>query len=123
MDFDTFDESNQASQGVDYDWIEVLGTATLAGTIDVNWWNGYIGHGPFTVLTAAGGITNTNFNGITFLFDGASYGEHEWRASIVSLGGSAEALVLELVPEPASALLLLTALPALVRQVRRRRIS
>jgi len=108
-------------QGVSYDWIEVDGTATLGGTLDINWFGGFWGHGPFIVLTAAGGITNDDLSGLTIDGSGATYGEHAWRATIVELGGQAEGLQLELVPEPLTLLALGSSLAGLGGYLRRRR--
>jgi len=110
-------------QGISYDWIEVGTTATLAdgAIIDIDWYGGFWGHGPFDILTAANGITNVDLSGIVLDGSGASYGEHAWVASIVSLGGEAEAIRLELVPEPLTLLALGMGLTGLGGYVRRRR--
>jgi len=112
-------------QGVSYDWIEVFGQATLqAGAIiDLAWYGGYIGHGPFDILTARGGITNEDLDGILLRADEAGYGEHQWVASIVELGDGAEAIRLELVPEPATMALLGLAVTGLGGYIRRRRAA
>lgn len=105
-------------QGDSYDWIEVFGRASLAGTIDVDWANSFIGHGPFYVLTATEGIDVIGELG--FEPSGARYGEHAWRWSIEDWGQGGQALRLDLVPEPASALLLMLAVPAVAARLRRR---
>ena len=114
-------ELGGAQQGVGYDWIEVVDQATLAGTLDIDWYDGFWSHGPFIVLTAANGITNADLSGLRIDDADASYGEHEWRASIVDLGGKAQGLQLELVPEPLTLLALGASLAGLGGYVRRRR--
>lgn len=103
-------EINGINQGSDYDWLEVGGQATLAGTINVEYLNGFTPSDGqyFDILTAAGGITNANLDGVTINFSGTSV-----NASIVQLGDGAEALrlsnALAAVPEPASFALALLA--------------
>jgi MYXO-CTERM domain-containing protein len=45
--------------GVNYDFLTITGSASLAGTLDVDWANGFVPQvgDQFTLLTAAGGIT------------------------------------------------------------------
>ena len=107
-------------QGTTYDWIDVAGTATLGGTVDVDLVSAFspsLGD-CFDILTAGGGITNDDLSGITFDFSGASTG-FQWWTSIVPLDGDAEALRLCVSPEPAT--LTIFALGALAMVARRRR--
>lgn len=96
--------------GSDYDWIEVQGTATLGGPIEICTVDSFtpsVG-ATFDILTAAGGITNADLSGITFTISGEELlpGTY-WVASLVDLGNGAEALRLTLgVPEPSSLALL-----------------
>ena len=106
-----------------YDWIEVLGTATLAGTVDVDFVDGFgsawaLGD-YFDILTAGRGITNPDLSGVAFDFSDAQTG-FVWWTSIVPLGGEAEALRLQIAPEPTTlTLLALGLLPVLRRRKRR----
>jgi autotransporter-associated beta strand protein len=114
------------TKGSDYDWIDVGGTATLGGLIEINL------IGPFTpsagmtfdILTAAGGITNVDLSGVTFALSGTPLmPEAYWVPTLVDLGSGAEALRLTLgVPEPSS-LAILVGLGCLLGlgMVRRRR--
>lgn len=98
------------NQGVSYDWLNVGGAATLAGTLSVTpttspW---FLDYGQtFTVLTAVGGITN---NGLVL------GGPHmDWfRMSV----GPNNVVLTSMIPEPASALLLGLAGLALLRRRR-----
>ncbi len=105
------------NQGFDYDWIEVFGAASVSGTIDIDRLNDYLGFGPFYVLTATGDI---KVQDLTLDSSGAGYGHYEWRWSLVDWGQGGQALRLDLVPEPASALLLMLAVPAVAARMRRR---
>ncbi|HQL71766.1 MAG TPA: autotransporter-associated beta strand repeat-containing protein [Phycisphaerae bacterium] len=105
------------NQGFDYDWVEVFGAASVSGTIDIDRFNDYLGFGPFYVLTATGEI---DVKDLTLDGSGAAYGHYEWRWSLVDWGQGGQALRLDLVPEPASALLLMLAVPAVAARMRRR---
>ena len=112
-------------QGVSYDWIDVLGTATLEQDSVIRVLLGYdVGHGTtFDILTAANGITNVDLGGIVFDYTQAQGDLITWRAEIVDLdgtAGSAEALRLTAVPEPLSATLLLLGAAAAGMRTRRR---
>ncbi len=114
-------ELGGTGQGTQYDWIEVAGAATLGGVIDVDFVNSFAAtpgmH--FDILTAAGGITNADLDGLTFDFSGADFG-WDWVPEIVSLGGGAEALRLNASPEPATLTLLALGGLALLRRRRLR---
>ena len=73
------------NQGMDYDWVEVFGRASVSGTIDIDRFNDYLGFGPFYVLTATEGIEVLD---LTLDGSGAPYGHYEWRGSA---GGCAAA--------------------------------
>ncbi len=106
--------------GTGYDQIHVTGEATIGGTVDVDFFGGFVSEigQSFDLLIADGGITNTDIAGITFDFSGAN-GGHHWEPAIVGLGGSAEVLRLSAVPEPSTCLLL--ACGGLLMLFRRRR--
>jgi autotransporter-associated beta strand protein len=96
------------TKGETYDSIDVFGTATFnpGAVIDVD----LLGFEPllgdfFDILTAGQGITNTDLSVIEFDYSGAM-SAYPLVASIVSLGGSAEALRLKAVPEPSAIILL-----------------
>jgi hypothetical protein len=87
------------AQGVSYDWLEVGGTASLAGTLSVDatispW---FLDYGQtFTVVTATGGITDAGL-----LLGGPSAG---WFSMSV---GPSDVVLTSLIPEPTAALLLI----------------
>ncbi|HOD80296.1 MAG: Alpha-agarase precursor [Planctomycetes bacterium ADurb.Bin126] len=110
-----------AIPGLGYDQIEVQGLAMLFGTIDVNWYGGFIGHGPFDIVVAHGGIVPGSADSMTFDFTDAVYGEHGWRSYIVTLTDGTQILRLELVPEPVTLCLVGTGLAGLGGYIRRRR--
>jgi len=114
-------ELGGTGQGTQYDWIEVAGAATLGGTIDMDFVNSFTAAPGmyFDILTAAGGITNTDLSGVTFDFSDAGFG-WPWVPEIVALGGGAEALRLNASPEPASLMLLALGGLALLRRRRTR---
>ncbi len=90
----------QLASASSFSVLAVTGQATLGGTIDVDTLSGYspaVGTN-FQVLTAGGGITNANLNGVAFNTSGAplASGDH-WYESIVSIGGGAEAIDLDVV--------------------------
>jgi autotransporter-associated beta strand protein len=106
--------------GTGYDQIHVTGEATIGGTVDVDFFGGFVSEigQSFDLLIADAGITNADISGITFDFAGAD-GGHHWEPAIVGLGGSAEVLRLSAVPEPSACLLL--ACGGLLLLMRRRR--
>jgi len=113
-------------QGTSYDWIEVLGQATLGGTVDVDLIDGFLPTAGdyFDILTAADGITNLDLSDVTFDFTGAAAPGISWQAQIVSWGtGSGEALRLTAVPEPGIVALFASGMISLgsVALVRRRK--
>lgn len=99
------------AQGLDYDWFDISGTADLAGTLAVNvggpWFLDY--GDTFTVLTAAGGITD---NGL--LLGGP---DGAWFNMNV---GATDVVLTSLIPEPASLALLALAGLALTGKRRTR---
>jgi len=106
-----------------YDWIEVEASATLGGIVDVDFVDGFASAWAlgdyFDILTAARGITDPDLSGVAFDFSDAQTG-FVWWTSIVPLGGGAEALRLQIAPEPATlTLLALGLLPVLRRRKRR----
>ena len=106
-----------------YDWISVGGTATFesGALIDVDLYGGFtpqIGN-VFDILTAAGGIANVDLSDVEINFDGAP-SLAVWTTEIVSLGGTAEALRISSVPEPASLVTLVLGLLAALGLTRRR---
>ncbi len=109
------------SQGTQYDWIEVVGSADLSpgSVIDLNFVPPFVAKPGdyFDVLTATGGITG--FNALTFDFGGANAG-WGWVPSLESLVGGGQALRLTLSPEPASFTLLALGGLALLRRRRRK---
>lgn len=111
-------------QGGTYDWIEVPDSSATFGAsamLDINLTGGFnpaIGNS-FDILTAGKGIAN--FNLLTFDFNDAPLNNGYWQASIVSLGGNAEALRLGVVPEPSTLALLVSGLLGLLAYAWRRR--
>ena len=105
-----------------YDQIAVEGAATLGGAVDVVTLDGFmpaVGT-KFDILTAAGGITNSDLAGISFTYGGTMLPATFWVPSIVDLGGGAQALELTVgVPEPSSLVLLLLGLAGLAACGRR----
>lgn len=112
-------ELGGSEQGVSYDWLEIRDSSTATfqpgAVIAVNLVEGFTPRlgDTFDILTAAGGITNSDLTGIVFDLSGVP-DSARWTTSIVSLGGSAEAIRLTSpVPEPAAFLLLFTGLALL----------
>jgi len=116
---------NQGAAVDGYDLIHVLGAATLGGFVDVNLLSGFFppGFSYFDILIADLGITNLDLSGVSIDFTDASLPvSWAWRADIVSLGGTQEALRLTVLsPEPGSLLLLGGGLLALLRRRRKAR--
>jgi hypothetical protein len=100
--------------GVDYDVLSITGTATLGGTLDVDWANGFIPQigDQFTILTAPGGVGGAFANltsddpGFTYIVD---YGANDNLVEIT----------VDSVPEPG--MLTLMALGSTTLLLRRRR--
>ena len=109
-----------------FDVLNVNGQVTLGGTIDVDELGGYM-PGPmksFDILVASGGFTNMDLSGLTFDFSGAGLPTGErWTESIVSLGGGAQALQLQAVPEPVTMVALGMGIAGLGGYIRRRRMA
>jgi autotransporter-associated beta strand protein len=109
-------------QGVDYDWVEIGGSALLGGTVNIE----VSGLAPdfgdqFDILTAAGGILNSDLSGVTFRVIDVDP-THFWTPSIVSVAGSAETLRLTVnTPEPTSLTILALGGLGLLGRRRRRR--
>lgn len=112
-------ELGGTDKGVTYDFVQVGGVATLDGVVDVDFVDGFlssIGHS-FDILQADGGISN-GLETLAFDFSDAMNG-HSWRPSIIPLGGGAELLRLQAVPEPSAVGLLLLGVASMVLGRRR----
>lgn len=108
-----------------YDRINVSGTATLGGTVDVNLLGGFqpVLGDTFDLIVANSGITNADLSGVMFDFSDATLlvPALRWEPSIVSLGGNIEALRLTVgVPEPSAFTLLSFGLAAAALVLARR---
>jgi fibronectin-binding autotransporter adhesin len=108
-----------------YDQVAVTGTATLdaGSTISVAVLAGFVptGGSTFDILTATGGIT-ADLSQVILQSSGTMGHATFWRASIVDLGGGAEALRLTVgAPEPSTLALAFVGLAACLLIGRRRR--